>query len=93
MEKKPSPRLVAVLEDQAALQEMLRSRGWKVVEGIVRQVQRLATSVLKQEKEPQALFQAQGTLIAFERMWSTTEQLRDASEEDLVKMIEEEESK
>ena len=83
-------RLDALKEDQAAVAEMLDSRGWRVLENLVRQVQRQATHDLKISKEPQELFQAQGVLAAFEKMWGAVDALRNADETALIAMIEEE---
>jgi len=91
VEKKTDPRLLALKADQQALQELWDSQGWAVVVGLVQQIQRQATSVLKKDKEPQALFQAQGVLRAFEEMSSSIEILKDANEDVLAMMIPKEE--
>jgi hypothetical protein len=84
---KQDPRMVSLLDDQGRLQDLLDSPGWKVVEGLVRTIQHQETQVLKTAREPQLLFQAQGVLLSFERLWSSMEQLRDATEDDLKQMI------
>ena len=89
MEEKEDPRLSALKADQDHLKDLMDSAGWAVLEGMIRQVQRQATSTLKTEKEPQALFQAQGVLRSFETLWTSLEALRDADEETLKQMISE----
>jgi len=84
---KKDPRFLALLQEQADLQDLVDSRGWKVVEGLARVVQAQAKSVLLQEKEPQPLFQAQGALRAFDELQTAMEQLRDADEDGLAQMI------
>lgn len=81
------PKLEALKQDRMYLQDLLDQQGWKVVEGLVRQIQAQATSVLKADKEPQALFQAQGLLLAFEKLWGSIEALRDADDDELKAMI------
>ena len=81
------PKLEALKQDRSYLQDLLDQQGWKVVEGLVRQIQAQATSVLKADKEAQALFQAQGLLQAFEKLWGSIEALRDANDDELKAMI------
>lgn len=89
---KENPRLVALKQDRTYLQDLLDQPGWAVLEGLIREVQRQATSALKKDKEPQALFQAQGVLRAFEEMWTSLEALKNASDEALALMIPQEET-
>lgn len=81
------PKLEALKQDRSYLQDLLDQQGWKVVEGLVEQIQAQATSTLKADKEPQALFQAQGLLLAFEKLWGSIEALRDADDDELQAMI------
>ena len=89
---KENPRLVALKQDRGYLQDLLDQPGWAVLAGLIREVQHQATQSLKKDKEPQALFQAQGVLRAFEEMWASLEALKNASEEVLALMIPQEET-
>jgi hypothetical protein len=88
VDKQVKARWEALKKDRSDLQDLLDQPGWPVLQGLIRERQREATGTLKGEKEPQALFQAQGVLRAFENMGGDIEEITNASDETLLAMIE-----
>lgn len=79
--------LAALQQDRADLQELAQAPGWVLVQEMVRQQRDLAERVLRDEKEPQALFQAQGVFKAFDRLDQTIRDLSEASDEELAMLV------
>jgi hypothetical protein len=85
--EKVDPRLVALKQQQADLQDLLDHRGWQVYLGLARTLQVREEGVLRSSKESQEIFQAQGVFRLFDSLNTAIKELCDADEEALKMML------